>query len=115
MTPKHGDEHRDTGARGKESNEMRPFIASDALPVHGARKISEEGPETRYLNMSELLRDNVKVERRRQASGEGSQGQRPSQQEIPDFTSWLHCLASTWRWSEISTLVSAGNRGHTWP
>ncbi len=45
-----------------------------------------------YVDMAELLKDNVEAERRRMAAGESGQGQRPSRREIPDFESWLQCF-----------------------
>lgn len=46
-----------------------------------------------FIDMAELLKDNVEVERRRQGRSEDVQGQWLSRQEIPDFSSWLHCFS----------------------
>ncbi len=47
-----------------------------------------------YVDMAELLQDNMEVERRRAGpDGEMAQGSRPSRREIPDILSWLHCFS----------------------
>ena len=47
-----------------------------------------------FVDMAELLKDNVEAERRREAGNESSQGHRPSRREIPDLQSWLLCFSS---------------------
>ena len=45
-----------------------------------------------YVDMSELLSDNLEAERRRALSEMGESGLRVSRQEVPDFLSWLKCF-----------------------
>ena len=65
---------------------------SEALPVVPA-KLMKKILRGEFVDMAELLKDNIEMERRRQIAGEGSQGQRPSRREIPDFLSWLYCFS----------------------
>ena len=61
-----------------------PFIISSALPVVPVKLV--------YVDMAELLRDNMEVERRRHAT-EGDGAGTSSRREIPDLLSWLHCFS----------------------
>lgn len=65
------------------------MLLSDALPVVPAKLVR------RYIDMAELLKDNIEVERRRMQAGGGGmqhfQG-RPSRREIPDIISWVQCF-----------------------
>ena len=47
-----------------------------------------------YIDMAELLKDNMEAERRRLASVEESGGpSRGTRRDIPDLMSWLHCYS----------------------
>ena len=50
-----------------------------------------------YIDMAELLKDNLEVERRRALTGgEGSRSSftsRAERREVPDIMSWLHCYS----------------------
>ena len=45
-----------------------------------------------FVDMSELLRDNIEVERRRGVQGEGSSTSKTPRREIPDILSWIQCF-----------------------
>ena len=75
-----------------EAAEPLPFIMSESLPVVPG-KLVKKILKGDFVDMAELLKDNVEAERRRAASGESSQGQRLSRREVPDFTSWLQCFS----------------------
>ena len=67
------------------------LILSEALPVVPARLVKKilKGD---YVDMAELLKDNMEVERRRAGAG----GEAPiaaSRREVPDILSWLHCFS----------------------
>ena len=47
-----------------------------------------------FVDMTELLKDNIEVERRRLSAGDHAQGQRLSRREMPDFESWLQCFSA---------------------
>ena len=61
--------------------ECSPFVLSEALPVIPAKG--------EYVDMSELLSDNLEAERRRALSEMGESGPRVSRREVPDLLSWL--------------------------
>ena len=73
-----------------------PFVLSEALPVVPARLVRKIG-QGEFVDMSELLKDNMELERRRAAcGGEPSQGQlagRTGRREVPDVMSWLHSFS----------------------
>ena len=73
-------------SKGMESQEAIPFVLSEALPVVPG-KLVKKILRGEFVDMAELLKDNVEAERRRLAPGENSQIPRPSRREIPDFES----------------------------
>ena len=73
--------------------ESAPFVLGESLPAVPARLVKKilRGD---FVDMAELLRDNMEAERRRAGhDGETSQGSRPARREIPDILSWLHCFS----------------------
>ena len=79
-----------------EVGEVPPFVLSEALPVVPA-KLVKRIVKGEFVDMAELLKDNMEVERRRAAEGETSQallGQRGSRREVPDMLSWLQCFSA---------------------
>ena len=79
-----------------EGKDTSPFMLSEALPVVPARLVKKIS-RGEFVDMSELLKDNMELERRRAAyGGEPSQGQlagRTGRREIPDIMSWLHSFS----------------------
>ena len=85
-----------TGAdeKGPET-ESAPFVLNSVLPVVPARLVKRilKGD---FVDMAELLRDNLEAERRRARSElETGKSGAPasSRREVPDFTSWVQCFA----------------------
>jgi len=70
----------------------QPFVLSEALPVVPA-KLAQRIRKGEYVEMAELLKDNVEAERRRLAAGESGTA-RVSRREVPDFDSCLQCFSS---------------------
>ena len=75
--------------------ETQPFILSECLPPVPAKLVAKiiKGD---FVDMAELLRDNIEAERRR-ALGESSScpnASRPQRREVPDFMSWLQCFGT---------------------
>ncbi len=82
---------RDRGAlqeRAVEGDSSRPFVLGESLPVVPA-KLVKRILKGEYIDMAELLRDNVEAERRRVSRNEGSQVPRSGRRELLDFESWL--------------------------
>ncbi len=87
---------RDRGAlqeRAAEVDSSRPFVLGESLPVVPAMLVKRI-LKGEYIDMAELLRDNVEAERRRVSGNEGSQVPRSGRRELPDFESWLQCFSS---------------------
>ena len=82
----------DVGERKGPEQECRPFILSEALPVLPA-KLVRRILRGEYIDMAELLKDNMEVERRR-ALSEAEEGRaRVNRREVPDLLSWLQCFS----------------------
>ena len=77
------------------SDTPAPFMLGEGLPpVPG--KLVQKIQRGDYVDMAELLRDNMEVERRR-ASREVTStnlglGAQPSRREVPDLISWVQCF-----------------------
>ena len=76
--------------------EAQPFVLSETLPVVPA-KLVKKITRGEFVDMAELLKDNIEAERRRLAlEGEFSQGhigQAMCRREVPDLMSWLQCFS----------------------
>ena len=101
-----------TGAdeKGPEM-ESAPFVLNSVLPVVPARLVKRilKGD---FVDMAELLRDNLEAERRRARSElETGKSGAPasSRREVPDFTSWCTPLLC-----RVDTPVKGGTCGPTW-
>ena len=80
--------------KGPET-ESAPFVLNSVLPVVPARLVKQilKGD---FVDMAELLRDNLEAERRRARSElETGKSGAPasSRREVPDFTSCVQCFA----------------------
>ena len=73
--------------------DLHPYIISEALQVVPG-KLVRRILSGEYVDMAELLKDNVEAERRRLLSGESRSGQRLGRREVPDFESWLQCFSA---------------------
>ena len=95
LPPRVSEQEQPEKRRGKEMKPpSHPFIISSALPVVPVKLVKKIW-SGEYVDMAELLRDNMEVERRRHATeGEGGSGAgTSSRREIPDLLSWLHCFS----------------------
>ena len=74
-----------------------PFVLSEALPVVPAKMVKRILKKGEFVDMAELLKDNLEAERRRfVAEGTGGMSHftnRQSRREVPDILSWLHCFS----------------------
>ena len=72
------------------------FILSEALPVVPAKPVKRI-QQAEYVDMAELLKDNMEAERRRilseSAFPETHFTNRPVRREILDMLSWLQCFS----------------------
>ena len=89
--------------------EAQPIVLSETLPVVPA-KLVKKIMKGEFVDMAELLKDNIKVERRRQASegklSQGHFGQAMCRREVPDLMSWLQCFSSyAAQWSLASSRI----------
>ena len=83
-----------TEAKGRET-EGAPFVLNSVLPVVPARLVKRI-TKGDFVDMAELLRDNLEAERRRaQSQLDTGRGVAPAgnRREVPDFTSWVQCFA----------------------
>ena len=78
------------GGKTKEA-EVQPFLFSQGFPPVPAKLVGKI-LRLEFVDMAELLRDNIKAERRRGSQGESSSGSKHTRREIPDILSWLQCF-----------------------
>ena len=75
------------------SGSTSPFLLSECLPPVPAKLVAKivKGD---YVDMAELLRDNIEAERRRatDSSAAGLSTSQARRREVPDFLSWLQCF-----------------------
>ena len=73
----------------------KPFIVSEALPVVPI-KLVKRIQKGEFVDMAELLKDNMEMERRRSLVERGAMSAfqpRLSRREIPNVLSWIHCFS----------------------
>ena len=75
-----------------EEAETGPFVLGEALTVVPARLVKKI-QRGEYVDMAELLKDNMEVERHIQESQIAPARRMASRWEIPDMLSWLHCYS----------------------
>ena len=86
------------GGRGRpleREGENNPFVLSEALPVVPA-KLVRRIRRGEFVDMAELLKDNMEIERHRAAQGSDGSAHPPEwvgRKEVPDLLSWLHCYS----------------------
>ena len=78
--------------RGKEE-EYQPFLFSDGFPPVPAKLVGKI-LRLEFMDMAELLRDNIEAERRqgRQREATGVPAKQQQRREVPDILSWIQCL-----------------------
>ena len=85
--------NQNTPGGGEPGGDGGPFIVGEALPVVPGRLVKKI-LRGEFVDMTELLKDNIEAERRRLAAGDNTHGQRPSRREMPDFESWLQSFSA---------------------
>ena len=75
-----------------------PFILGEGLPVVPPKLVAKI-QRGEYIDMAELLKDNIEAERRRSASAGGVVASilastRPIRREIPDLLGWIQCFGT---------------------
>ena len=80
--------------RAESRKEVRQFVLSEALPVVPARLVKRI-LKSEFVEMNELLKDNMEVERRRGLEGtsQSQYFQRGNRREVPDLLSWIQCFS----------------------
>ena len=73
------------------SSETGAFMLGEGLPPVPAKLVAKI-LKGEFINMAELLRDNIEAERRWCCSDTTSNQTRPPQREIPNILSWLQCF-----------------------
>ena len=75
-----------------------PFLLGEGLPPIPAKSVAKI-QKREFVDMAELLRDDMEAERRRakesgssSAVGQSSQNHR----EVPDILSWIQCMRVWW-------------------
>ena len=85
---------KEQGAAKKEQGveqECSPFVLSEALPVVPA-KLVRRILKGKYVDMAELLSDNLEAERRRALADYRESRPRVGRREVPDLLSLLKCF-----------------------
>ena len=74
---------------------LQPFIVGEGLPAVPAKLVAKI-QRGEYVDMAELLKDNIEAERRRtpQEGLQGGQISRSNRREVPDLLSWLQCFGT---------------------
>ena len=78
--------------RSEASQETPQLVVSESLPVVPG-KLVRKILQGEFVEMAELQKDNMEVERRRAAAGEAGQATRVNRREVPDFDTWLQCFS----------------------
>ena len=73
---------------------QHPFILGEGLPPVPAKLVAKIC-RGEFVDMAELLRDNIEAERRQGSdTGCSSGGGKPRRREIPDILSWIQCFGT---------------------
>ena len=87
---------RSTTKEPEMEQEVAPFIICETLPVVPA-KLVKKILKGDFVDMAELLNDNMEAERRRYSAkgelGQSGISQRGSRREVPDIMSWVQCYS----------------------
>ena len=78
-------------SKGAKVQDTQPFVFSHGFPPVPAKLVAKI-LRLEFVDMAELLRDDIEAERRRGAQGEGSNNSKTPRREIPDILSWIQCF-----------------------
>ena len=83
-----------SAGRGKEE-EYQPFLFSDGFPPVPAKLVGKF-LRLEFVDMTELLRNNIEAKRRqgRQRETTGVPAKQQHRREIPDILSWIQCFGT---------------------
>ena len=101
--PTFGEEHPPENKGSKEGDgttsasnakSVTPFIMGESLPPIPAKLVTQI-QKGEFVDMAELLRDNIEAERRRtKEGGTGGCTSSQSRREVPDILSWIQCFGT---------------------
>ena len=101
--PTFGEEHppEDKGSKegggapsGSSVKSATPFIMGASLPPIPAKLVTKI-QKREFVEIAELLRDNIEAERRRtKDGGTGGYTSSQSRREVPDILSWIQCFGT---------------------
>ena len=80
-------------AQEKDGAAYQAFILGEGLPPVPAKLVGKIC-RGEFVDMAELLRDNIEAERRRGSAGEASRSASQRRREIPDILSWVQCFGT---------------------
>ena len=80
------------GGTGRGKEEYRPFLFSDGFPPVPAKLVGKI-LRLEFVDMAELLRDNIEAELRqgRQREATGVPAKQQQRREVPHILSWIQC------------------------
>lgn len=84
----------DASVAGSGAKSEVPFMLGESLPPIPAKLVAKI-QKGEFVDMAELLRDNIEADRRRTRDGSapGPSGQQAqSRREVPDILSWIQCF-----------------------
>ena len=80
-------------AQEKDGAAYQAFILGEGLPPVPVKLVGKIC-RGEFVDMAELLRDNIEAERRRGSAGEASRSASQRRREIPDILSWVQCFGT---------------------
>ena len=80
-----------TKCKKQKEPDVQPFVFSQGFPPVPAKLVGKI-LRLEFVDMAELLRDNMEAERRGLSQGEGSSAKHPQRREVPDILSWIQCF-----------------------
>ncbi len=98
----------------RTSEEALPFVLSEALPVVPG-KLVQRIQKGEYVEMAELLKDNMEAERRRAAAGDSGRLEEPIVKRCQILTAGSNVSVRMRRWCVQSTHRKPGSCGLTRP
>ena len=89
-----GNKEGDVALSGSSAKSTTPFFIGESLPPIPAKLVTKI-QRGEFVDMAELLRDNIKaVQRRTKDSGASGCTSSQSQREVPDIFSWIQCFGT---------------------
>ena len=80
-----------TGGRKAKTPDCQPFVFSEGFPPVPAKLVAKI-ISLEFVDMAELLRDNMEVERRKGVREEATNLGKTPRREVPDILSWIQCF-----------------------